>query len=100
MVVAAECAGLDAALAVGCSIPSSRLGVSVEWFGGCAGMVINSATRASTSVVAVPVIKRLALGVVGIVVIKYGMVVPIESPMRPAPSIASEEADSEAGSER
>src|SRR5208283_1215950 len=100
MVVAAEGAGFDAALAAGFSVSSSSLGVSVERLDGCAGMVVNSATHASTSVEVVPVIKRAALGVVPVVVIHYDSVMPIESPLRPAPSIAPEEADSESRSER
>src|SRR5467141_3266916 len=54
----------------------------------------------STSVVVVPVIKRAAPGVVPVVVISYGPVTPVRSPMTPAPPISSVEADSEADSVR
>src|SRR5882672_2571200 len=60
----------------------------------------NFAARFSTSVVVVPVIKRATLGVVPVVVIGYGSVMPVRSPMTPAPPISSVEADSEADSIR
>src|SRR6267378_1307955 len=56
--------------------------------------------RFSTSVVVVPVIKRAAPGVVPVVVISYRPVMPVRSPMTPAPSVSSVEADSEADSVR
>src|SRR6267143_3215861 len=60
----------------------------------------NFAARFSTSVVVVPVIKRAAPGFVPVVVISYGLVMPVRSPMTPAPPISSVEADSEADSIR
>src|SRR5467141_1672650 len=60
----------------------------------------NFAARFSTSVVVVPVIKRAAPGVVPVVVIRYGAVMPVRSPMTPAPPISSVEAGSEADSVR
>src|SRR5260370_39996333 len=58
------------------------------------------AARFSSSIVVVPVIKRAAPGVVPVVVISYGPVMPVRSPMTPAPPISSIEADSEADSVR
>src|SRR6266849_4973539 len=111
MVVAAEGAGADAALAVRWRVTSGSLVVSVERPARCpgpvepsaalasSGPVKPSATLASTAIEGVPVIKRSAMGVVPVVVINCVVVVPIESPTTPAPSITSEEADSETGSE-
>src|SRR5467141_2152155 len=65
-----------------------------------AALAVNSSALASPSVKVVPVIKGVAPGVVPVVVISYGSVVPIRSPMMPAPSITSVEADSKADSER
>src|SRR5271157_1360781 len=56
--------------------------------------------RCSTSVEGVPVIKRPAGRVVPGMVIHRVSVMPIESPMTPAPSVSAVEADSEADSER
>src|SRR5713101_845923 len=107
MVVAAEGAGADAALAVRWRVTSGSLVVSVERPARCtgpvepsaalasSGPVKPSATLASTAIEGVPVIKRSAVGVVPVVVINCVVVVPIESPTTPAPSITSEEADSE-----
>ncbi len=127
MAVAAEGAGADAALTAGCSVSSSRLRVSVERPGRCAGTVENSTAPAVCSaacdsprwrmrnsaaaavklrraachpVEGVPVIKRSAPGVVPAVVINCVSVMPIESPMTPAPSKTAEQTDSEADSER
>ena len=47
---AAEGAGANAGLTAGRSVSSRRLPVPVEWTDRCAGTVINSAARASTSV--------------------------------------------------
>src|SRR6266478_6147180 len=58
------------------------------------------AARFSSSVVVVPVIKGGAPGVVPVVVISYGPVMPIGPPMTPAPPVSSVEADSEADSVR
>src|SRR5229473_760672 len=66
----------------------------------CAALAVNSSALASPSVIIVPVIKGVASGVVRVVVINYGAVMPIRSPMMPAPSISSVEADSEADPER
>jgi hypothetical protein len=142
MVVAAQGVRVEAALTTGFSIPTSRLGVSVERSGGCGGTVvvfamfadvparrpalsvaagnssaavtvnstvvqvnstalaIESAACTFTSGVVVPIIKRVAAGVVRVVVIDHGSVMPIGSPMMPAPSITSEPTDSEADSGR
>src|SRR5208283_2334700 len=124
MVVAAKGSRLDAALTLWFTVSSSRLGVSAERMGRCAGTVVNSATRSgvpvgrpvpharrasafavnsagpsSTSVVVVPVVKRAAPGVVVVVVIVHVSVMPIASPMTPAPSPTSEPTDSKADSE-
>src|SRR5271167_3521543 len=58
------------------------------------------APLASSSVVIVSVVKRGCPGVVPVVVINYVSVMPVESPMTPAPSKTAEETDSEADSER
>src|SRR6266852_1603227 len=99
MVVAAEGAGADAALAMRWRVTSGSLVVSVERPARCTGPVEPSAALASSAIEGVPVIKRSAVGVVPVVVINCVVVVPIESPTTPAPSITSEEADSETGSE-
>src|SRR6266446_1653931 len=59
-----------------------------------AAVAVSSAARVSASIVVVPVIKRGAPGVVPVVVISYGPVMPVRSPMMPAPPISSVEADS------
>src|SRR5208283_4758555 len=124
MVVAAKGSRLDAALTLWFTVSSSRLGVSAERMGRCAGTVVNSSARSGVpigrpvprvggtsafavnstgsspaSVVVVPVVKRAAPGVVVVVVIVHVSVVPIASPMIPAPSPTSEPTDSEADSE-
>src|SRR5271157_3012816 len=50
MVVAAEGARVDAALTVWFTVSSSRLGVSAERMGRCAGTVVNSAARSGVPV--------------------------------------------------
>src|SRR5271157_237261 len=125
MVVAAEGAGADAALTAGCRVSSSRLPVSLKRPDRCARTVVNSAAPADvparsvpcvgagttaltvksaaaacSSVESVPVIKRSAPGVVPAVVKHCIVVMPIESPMTPAPSKTAEPADSEARAPR
>src|ERR1700730_7136649 len=128
MVVAAEGARAGAALTAGFSVSSGSSGVSLERPVRCAGTVVNPATAAdvpvgrpapcfgartqsaagavnpavsaSASVKIVPVVKRGAPGVVPVVVINCVTVMPIESPMRPAPSKTAEEAGPEPDSER
>src|SRR6266850_1700609 len=58
------------------------------------------AARFSSSVVVVPVIERVAPGVVPIVIMNYDSVMPIGPPMMPAPTITSVVANAEADSER
>src|SRR5271157_1933955 len=124
MVVSAKGSRVDAALTLWFTVSSSRLGVSAERMGRCAGTVVNSSARSGVpigrpvprvggtsafavnstgsspaSVVVVPVVKRAAPGVVVVVVIVYVSVVPIASPMIPAPSPTSEPTDSKADSE-
>src|SRR5208282_1691147 len=125
MTVAAEGARADAALTTGCSVASSRLPVSVERPGRCAGTVVhstacadvpgpipgvdagvnsartavNSAAPACSSVEIAPVIKRSAPGVVSGMVVHWVSVMPIESPMTPAPSKTAVPTDSKADSE-
>ena len=99
MVVVAEGARADAALTVGFGVATSSLGIAVERAGRCAGTVgcaaaladtisppvalksaavaVKLAARFATSVVVVPVIKRAAPGVVPVVVISYGSVMPV-----------------------
>src|SRR5258708_5578514 len=112
MVVAAEGASPDTALAVGLRVSPGSLAVTVEW--PAAGTVPvessaavastvsveSSAAIASTAIEGVPVIKCSAVRVVPVVVVDCVMVVPIESPTTPAPSITAEEADSEAATKR
>jgi hypothetical protein len=62
-------------------------------------MVEYSAASCTPTVEGVAVIKRGAPGDVPVVVEENVMPPPIESPVRPAPPITSEEANSEAGSE-
>src|SRR5208282_5368687 len=96
MVVAAEGARACAALPAGFSIASSRLPVSVEGSGGCAGTVVNSAAYASAAGEIAPVVKRSAPGEVPAAAKHCVSVMPVESPMTPSPSKAAEPADSEA----
>jgi hypothetical protein len=56
---------------------------------------VRSAARASASVVGAPVIERVAPGIVTVMVIYHGPVMPIASPMIPAPAKTSEPTDSE-----
>lgn len=56
------------------------------------------AGRASSSIERVAVIKRWGAGEVPSMIEDNVVVMPIESPTRPAPAKTSEEADSEAGS--
>lgn len=99
MVIAAVSAGADTALTARFSISPGGLAVAVERPGGCAGTVVNIAVRDCAMVVIAAVIKSSAVGVVCRVVIENDVVVPIESPMIPAPAVAAEPADSEADSE-
>src|SRR6266478_3323044 len=128
MVVVAEGARARTALTPGFSVSSTCFVVSFKRARRCAGTVgfaaslasvlagwptlfvaagtiraavaVSSAARVSASIVVVPVIKRGAPGVVPVVVISYGPVMPVRSPMMPAPPISSVEADSEADSVR
>jgi len=94
-----------AALAAGFTVSSSSLGVSAESMARWAGTIESSdalasspvagqsalhvrcyAPFASSSVVIVSVLKRAGPGVVPVVVINYVSVMPVESPMTPAPS--------------
>src|ERR1700683_535022 len=121
MIVAAEGAGADAGLAARLSVPSSRLAVSAEGLGRCAGSVGSTAATfgipssvpvhsaryirlhaalATRPVVIASVVKRVAPGVVPLVVIDRVSVMPIEAPMPPAPPETSKEANPETDSER
>src|SRR5580704_12513856 len=91
---------MDAALTVGRGVSSSSPAISVERPGSFPGPVETSAPVAPASVEVVPVIKGAAAGVIPVVVIHCVSVVPVKSPMAPAPSKAAEEADTEPGSER
>ena len=105
---AAEGAGAGAALSARGSISSRRLSVPVEspgrWArtaGKSAGTAVGcSAAPAPAAVEAVPVIKRVAPGVVPATAIGCEPASPVESPVIPAPSKASEKADSKPHSER
>jgi len=111
MVVATEATRVDTTLAVRLGVPSGSLAVSVERPGASTGPVGTSAMIASTgpvkapaviaatAIIGVTVIEGPAMGVVAVVVIDCVMVVPIESPTIPAPSITTEEADTEADTE-
>ena len=93
---AATCVVRPTACAPACVVRSTAraptsVNVATAW---------NSAACSSTSVIRVPVVKGIAPGVVPRVVIDCVMVVPIESPMVPAPPKTSKETDPEADSER
>src|SRR6267142_1064251 len=126
MVVVAEGARARTALTPGLSVSSTCFVVSFKRARRCAGTVgfaaslasvlagwptlfvaagtiraavaVSSAARVSASIVVVPVIKRGAPGVVPVVVISYGPVTPVRSPMTPAPPVSSVGADSETDS--
>ena len=98
MVVAAEGAGVDAALAMRLGVSSGSLAVSVK--GPATASVEAAATIAAAPVESVAVIEGPAVGEIAVMVIECVMVVPVESPMAPAPSKAAEEADSETDAER
>src|SRR6266481_1047364 len=128
MVVVAEGARARTALTPGFSVSSTCFVVSFKRARRCAGTVgfaaslasvlagwptlfvaagtiraavaVSSAARVSASIVVVPVVKRVAPGVVPVVVISYGPVMPVRSPMMPAPPICSVEANSDADSVR
>src|ERR1039458_1548231 len=126
--VAAECARTDAALPARCGVSSCRPGVSVESPAGCAGTGVRSAALAvksaadvrsaasgavrpalhvpgyaplaSSSVVAVPVVKRVAAGVVPAAAVHPVSATPVESPVVPAPTKTAVPANPEPHSER
>src|SRR5271155_986507 len=114
MVVAAEGARVGVALTVLFRVATSSLGASIEGMGRRSGTVVNSITvavhsalhvrcyapLAPSSVVIVSVVKRVGPRVVLIVVINDVVVVPIRSPVGPAPPISTVEADSEPDSKR
>ena len=107
---AAEGARAGAALTVGCSVSSSRPGISVEGPGSWTGTAGKSAarapgpvdvaavgsfaTRARAPVEAAPVIKCVAPRVIPAAAISCETATPIESPAIPAPSKTSEETHS------
>src|SRR3989442_991716 len=128
MVVVAEGARARTALTPGFSVSSTCFVVSFKRARRCAGTVgfpaslasvpagcptlffaagttraavaVSSAARAPASIVVVPVVKRVAPGVVPIVIMNYDSVMPIGPPMMPAPAITSVVANAEADSER
>src|SRR6267154_1840900 len=128
MVVVAEGARARTALTPGFSVSSTCFVVSFKRARRCAGTVgfaaslasvlagwptlfvaagtiraavaVSSAARVSASIVVVPVIKRGAPGVVPIVIMNYDSVMPIGTPVVPAPTITSVVANAEADSER
>src|SRR5258706_11317061 len=101
MVVAAEGARVDTALAVRLSVPSGSLMVSVEGPAAGTAPVEAAAMIAAAAVEDVAVIEGSAVRKITFVVIDCVVVVPVESPpMMPAPTITAEEADSETNTER
>src|SRR5271154_1697452 len=95
--IAAEGAGAGPALTARFRVSSRGLAVAIERPGArSAGTVERATARASPSVVGVAVVKRRAPRVVPVVVINGVVVVPIESPVAPAPAEAAEESDAEA----
>src|SRR5258708_8875721 len=128
MAVVAEGARARTALAARFSVSSSSVIVSFKRPGRCAGtaefaaalaavpaerpilfvvagtifgpVAVKSAACVSASVVVVSVIKRMARRVIPIAIVKYDSVIPIGSPMMPAPAITSVKADSGADSVR
>src|ERR1700679_1993481 len=103
--VAAEGTRADPALAPGLGVSAGGTVVSAERPGSLTGTIessatVDSATVRSAAIEIAPVIKRCATGKVSAVV-KHGvMVMPVESPMTPAPSETAEPPDSEADSKR
>src|ERR1700677_486461 len=119
--VAAECARTNTALPAGCSVSSRRPSVSVESPAGRAGTCVFSparaakssagaarptlhipchAPRAAASVVAVPVVKRIAARIVPAAAVQPVSATPVEPPVIPAPSKAAVPTDPETHSER
>lgn len=86
-VLAARAVGHAAASA---DVPSLRRPVPSRE----AAATANVAPRTS-AVKIVPVIERVAVGVVAVVVVNWVAIVPVESPMSPAPSEAAKETDAE-----
>src|SRR5579863_2968522 len=91
-------------------VSSRSLAISVEWSRHCSRVVVNSPAVGSVSAVAVrstsctveivSVVERSTPGVVPVAAIDWISAMPIESPMRPAPPITAEPANSKSKSER
>src|SRR5580704_209492 len=101
MVIAAEGTRAGPALTARLCVATRGTVISLKRPGPYSGPVECAAARTWTSapVEIVPVVKRPAAGVVPVMVINGEVVVPIESPMMPAPPVAAEEADPKASSE-
>jgi len=129
VIVAAESAGAGAALAARSAVTASGVVVSIERPDGGAGAIVNSARAAKVSVVAtieiavgihaamltavkiveaavlataieiIAIVKSAAVGVITSVIVNGVVAVPIESPTRPAPTVASKKTDAKRGAE-
>ena len=114
MVVVAEGARAGSALTAGFGVSSSGWCISFERSGVSTGRLktslrptepaaaccsrTKSAAHTPSSIVIAAVVKGPALRVVPVMVIDGVAVIPIESPIRPAPSKTAKEADSESNS--
>jgi hypothetical protein len=78
-------------------IAASSAAVASERLWASVGMVMN-ATRALASIEGVAVVKRPATRVIPGVVVNRVVVMPIETPVVPAPPVAPKEPDAEATS--
>lgn len=90
--------GANIALTTRLGIAASSSVVAGERLWRPFGAVVNPA-RGSASIESVAVIKRPALRVISLVVVDRVMVVPIASPVMPAPPVAPKEPDAEPNSE-
>src|SRR5580704_8908759 len=98
MAVVAEGVGANIALVARLGIATSGLAVASERLWRSLGTVV-SAARRFASIESVAAIKRPASRVIPLVVVNGVVVMPIETPVLPAPPIAPQEPDGEATSE-
>lgn len=123
VIIAAESAGAGAALAARSAITASGVVVSIERPDGGAGAIVNTARAAivggrpvasvdttasvhtATNVVVtaaveiIAIVESAAVGVITIVIVDGVVAVPIESPTRPAPTVAGKKTDAKRGAE-
>jgi len=129
VIIAAESAGAGAALASRSTVTASGVVVSIERPDGGAGAIVNSTRATKVSVVAtieiavgihaamftavkiieatvlataieiIAIVESAAVGVITIVIVDGVVAVPIESPTRPAPTVAGKKTDAKRGAE-